>query len=110
MKHQALILQTSPAEAIVPPDVGMLDELGLLGVITFLVVKEAASWFRAKEAAEDQLVATLVSDLRTTQKDLLEKLFELHNQQHEDLAAVRAELEKISGQIEGISNSETSGK
>ena len=101
MEHQALILQT-PESMPVAPDVGVLDELGLLGVITFLIVKEAVSWFRAKEAAEDKLVASLVADLRSTQKDLLEKLFELHSRQHEDLAAVRSELEGIREQLEGI--------
>ncbi|MBE7384430.1 MAG: hypothetical protein F6J95_023825 [Leptolyngbya sp. SIO1E4] len=98
MEQHALTLQ--PETMPVYPDVGAWDELGLIGVIAFLLVKEGASWFRAKEAAEDQLVATLVADLRATQKDLLEKLFELHNRQHEDLTAVRSELEGIREQLE----------
>ena len=97
--QQPLILQ-APQQPT--PDMTTIGEFGLLGVTLFLNQNEGFGWFQRKEAAEDKLVATLVADLRATQKDLLEKLFELQLRQHEHLAAVRSELENISDKLDAI--------
>ena len=85
-----------------PPDVGFLDEVGLLGVVVYLLVREATAWFRKKDEHEDRLITTLVEDMRATQHALMDKLFELHRQQHEDLRAVRAELTAIRERLDRV--------
>lgn len=100
MQTQSLILQTP--QPIPAPDVGAFGEFGLLGLTFFLLLKEGGGWFQRKDAAEDKLIATLVADMRATQKELLDRLFDLQLRQHEDLAAVRSELESISRKMDAI--------
>lgn len=96
--HQALILQSAPSISI--PEVGAVEQIGLLGVVGLLLLKEALAWFRTKESAEEALVSALVADLRTTQKQLLDKLFELHTAQHRDLAELRSEMRALCDRID----------
>jgi Tfp pilus assembly protein PilO len=96
------IIATQPAAAAPAPEIGVVEQFGLMGVIGFLVVREALAWFRSKEAKEDDLIASLVEDLRATQRELLDKLFDLHTRQHEDLSAVRDELEAIREHLDRL--------
>lgn len=104
MKLYSAIAAQQPAPAVSDPTlVGSgIEQYGLLGVLAFFVVKEAAVWFRKKDQAEEYLITTLVEDLRCTQKELLEKLFTLHSQQHEDLRAVQQELEELNEKMERL--------
>lgn len=101
MEHttQAIILQNS-APSVEMPEVGGIEQFGLLGVAGLLLLKEALAWFRTKESAEEAMVSALVADLRATQKQLLDKLFELHNAQHRDLSDLRGELRALCDRID----------
>lgn len=95
--HQALILQA--ADSMPVPQMPMVGQLGVWAAIGYLVVKEVLGYWRGKEAAEDTLVATLVADLRTANNSLLDKLFAMQAQQHQDQAELRVELRALVEQM-----------
>ena len=98
---QAVILQAQVATPSIP-EAGAIEQFGLLGIVGFLVVKEALGWFRSKEDAESKLVATLVQDLRASHQGLLDKLFTLHTQQHQDLSELKESLDGIKDRLDRL--------
>lgn len=80
----------------------MIEQVGLVGLIGFLAVKEALGYFRSKESAESKLVETLVADLRRTQEQLLGKLFDLHSQQHKDLQALEQRMGEVCDKLDKL--------
>ncbi|MBD1918876.1 MULTISPECIES: hypothetical protein [Cyanophyceae] len=102
MQHttQSVILQSAGTMPI--PDVGSVEQFGLIGVMGFLVLKEVLAWWRGKESAEDQLLASLVSDLRSANQSLIDKLFTMQAQQHKDQSELRAELRGLCERIDKL--------
>lgn len=109
MQHttQALILQTTaPMPA---PYMAEWQQFGLVGVIAIMLVRDGLAWWRSKESAEDQLVASLVTDLRTANQQLIDKLFEfqaqqlsMQAQQHSDQVELLGELRLLGGRIDKL--------
>lgn len=98
--HQAIILQT--ADSLPVPQMAEWQQFGLVGVIAIMLVRDGLAWWRSKETAEDQLMASLVSDLRTSNQSLIDKLFTMQAQQHQDQAELRVELRSLCERIDKL--------
>jgi len=102
MQHttQPVILQS--AAPTMPPEVGLLQQAGLAGVMAILVVKEGLSWWRQRGDTQQSLVTTLVADLRANNQELIGKLLELNSQQHRDMAELREGLRGMCDRLDKL--------
>ena len=99
---RAIISQASTATSTAIPEVVGVEQIGLMGIVVVLLLREGLAWFRTKETAEQALVNSLVTDLRDTQKNLLDKLFQLNAEQHQDSAELRAEIRSMCDRLDKI--------
>jgi len=102
MQHttQPIILQS--AAPSVAPEVGLLEQAGLGGLIAFLAIKEALAWWRQRGDTQQSLVTTLVADLRANNQELIGKLLELNSQQHRDMAELREGLRGMCDRLDKL--------
>ncbi len=81
-------------QAPVTPPTPLL-EWGVLGAIVFFLVKEGVHFFKQKDQDEGRLTATLIDDIRTTNKELRDYL----QQQSTQWDALRFELQGLEGRL-----------
>lgn len=102
MQHttQPLILQS--AAPVAAPGMGLVQDYGLTGLLLVMVVEKGLGWWRQRGDTQQGLVTTLVADLRASNQQLTDKFFELHSQQHADMAELLGELRALGGRIDKL--------